>query len=325
MTEISPFVGTPTDPLGETLNQLRLKRTYYCQSTLEGKWGLDIPAMTGGIIFHMVTSGQCWMHIEGRKPVHLKSGSLVLLPHGQGHYLYREDGAEIIPLMSLDFDAVTDRFEYLNYKVDQAVEDQEDGQVTQLFCGIIQVDHVAAERLTSQLPNFLMMDGWDPVTDSWLHSTLSLITQEAKRIRLGSETILTNLADIMVLQVLRDWFENAPEAQQGWLAAMRDPHVGRALMLVHQNPGRPWTVDSLAREAGMSRSGFSAKFTELVGNTVKNYVTHWRMMVAKKRLSEGYVTIGQLSDELGYASEAAFSRAFKRINGNPPGQSRRLA
>lgn len=194
------------------------------------------------------------------------------------------------------------------------------GAVTYLTCGVVRVDHVASERLVAQLPPLLLVDSWDAVTDGWLQSTLRFIAQETQHTRFGGETILTHLADILVIQAIRAWLETAPEAQQGWLAAARDPQIGKALTAIHQQPGAAWSVANLARHVGMSRSGFSARFTELVGDSVKSYLTQWRMALAKKRLASASVPLIQVAEEFGYGSEAAFSRAFKRVFGVSPGK-----
>jgi AraC-like DNA-binding protein len=132
------------------------------------------------------------------------------------------------------------------------------------------------------------------------------------------------LADILIIQAIRTWIDSAPEANQGWLAALRDDHVGRALAAIHREPAKDWTVASLAKEVGMSRSGFSARFTNLVGESAMRYLTMWRMQLARMQLQETSDTLAVLADRFGYQSEAAFSRAFKRMFGVPPGSVRQV-
>ena len=136
--------------------------------------------------------------------------------------------------------------------------------------------------------------------------------------------MITRLGDILVIQAIRAWIESDPAAQRGWLGALQDPQIGRAISCVHRDPARDWTVASLAHELTMSRSAFAARFTEVVGEPVMSYVARWRMQVAVAALKEG-TTVGQLADRLGYRSEAAFSRAFKRVIGVSPGAVRRSA
>jgi len=166
----------------------------------------------------------------------------------------------------------------------------------------------------------MMLDEMDDCCEQWLSTTLEFISNEAKFLRPGGETIITHLADILVLQVIRHWMETAPEASQGWVGALKDKHIGVALKAIHHSPEKNWTVESLAQECGMSRSGFSAHFKRLVGNSVKNYLTEWRMHLAYQRLKFKNEPLIVLAEELGYQSEAAFSRAFKRVMGVTPGR-----
>ena len=148
---------------------------------------------------------------------------------------------------------------------------------------------------------------------------------EAGELRPGGEAVITRLGDILVIQAIRAWIESDPAAQTGWLGALQDPQIGRAISLIHRDPARNWTVASLADELAMSRSAFAARFTELVGEPVMSYVARWRMHVAVAALKEEGATVGELADRLGYRSEAAFSRAFKRVIGVAPGAVRRSA
>ena len=157
----------------------------------------------------------------------------------------------------------------------------------------------------------------------WIASTLRFMAAEAREPRLGGETVITRLADILVIQAIRSWIEQDPAAQTGWLGALRDPQIGRAISLIHRDPARTWTVASLADEVAMSRSAFAARFAELVGEPPMHYVTRWRMHAAVTWLREGDATLGELALRLGYQSEAAFSRAFKRFIGVSPGAVRR--
>jgi AraC-like DNA-binding protein len=152
-----------------------------------------------------------------------------------------------------------------------------------------------------------------------MQSTLRLIATEAASLRPGGEAVLTRLSDILVIQALRGWIEHDPAAQHGWLGALRDPQIGRAISLIHRAPARGWTVASLASEVAMSRSAFAARFTELVGEPAMRYVTRRRMQVARAWLAEDGATVAEVAGRLGYRSEAAFSRAFKRMDGASPG------
>jgi len=157
----------------------------------------------------------------------------------------------------------------------------------------------------------------------WIQTTLRLMAAEARELRPGGEAVTTRLADILVIQAIRSWIAQDPAAQTGWLGALRDKQIGRAISLIHRDPGRAWTVASLADEVAMSRSAFAARFTELVGEPVMHYVARWRMHVALTWLKDDDAPLGDLAGRLGYQSEAAFSRAFRRFIGVSPGAARR--
>ena len=156
-----------------------------------------------------------------------------------------------------------------------------------------------------------------------MQSTLRLIAAEGRELRPGGEAVITRLSDILVIQAIRSWIAGDPAGQTGWLGALQDPRIGRAMSLVHRDPAQPWSVASLARETAMSRSAFAARFTELVGEPVMQYVTRWRMQVALDWLQHDDTAVAELAARLGYESEAAFSRAFKRTVGMSPGAARR--
>jgi len=302
------------DPLGETLHMLRLNGSLYCRSELTAPWGIDMPRFDGYMIFHVVTSGHCWLEVEGEEPRLLQQGSLTLVPHGNGHCIRSSPSARAMPLFDIPVERVSDRYEVMRYGGD--------GDLTQLTCGVVSFDQLAGQQLVAQLPEVLQIDSWDEEEDSWLQSTLRFISREARELRPGGETVITHLADILIIQAIRTWIDQAPEADQGWLAALRDKQVGRALAAIHREPEKDWTVDSLAREVGMSRSGFSARFTSLVGESAKRYLTQWRMQLARAQLQQTSDSLSVLADRLGYQSEAAFCRAFKRVYGVPPGSFR---
>ncbi len=269
------------------------------------------------MMFHVVTAGRCWLEVEGAEPRLLEQGSLALVPHGAGHRIRSSLEADAEPLFDIPVEKVSDRYEIMRFGGD--------GDFSHLTCGVVRFDHVAAQRLIELLPKVLQIDTWDQDEGSWLQSTLRFIAREAKERRPGGETVITRLADILVVQALRSWIDSAPAADQGWLAALRDDQVGRAIAAIHREPGEDWTVSSLANEVGMSRSGFSARFTDLVGESAMRYLTGWRMQLAHAQLQETAEPLTAIAAGLGYQSEAAFSRAFKRLFGVPPGSVRHTA
>jgi len=308
----SPAFPVANDPLGEILHQLRIDGSLYCRSELSGDWSLDMPILPGKMMFHIITAGQCWLSVEGEPTRLLKQGSLVLVPHGLGHVISSDPNLSPTPLFESGVIQVSERYETLNITGD--------GDITELTCGIMGFDQFAGKQLMQQLPPMLIVEPGQYNQQDWLNSTLQFIGQEARQLKPGGETIITHLGDILVIQLIRHWMEHSPQASEGWIGALRDKHIGIALRAIHHQPEIKWTVDSLAQECGMSRSGFSAHFKQLLGDSVKSYLTQWRMNLAYQRLKQKHEPLINLAQELGYESEAAFSRAFKRIMGVSPGK-----
>lgn len=306
---------TPVDSLGEALHVLRMQGTFYSRCEFSEPWGLVLPEFPGTLMFHVVTSGRAWLEVDGAEPRLLQPGDLGLVPHGAGHRLASEPGGAGIDLMATTREDVSDRYEVIRLGGG--------GAPANLICGTVRFDHPAARHLISLLPKVISVDAWRSSESEWITSTLRYMAAEARDPRPGGETVITRLADILVIQAIRAWIEQDPAAQTGWLRALRDRQIGHAITLIHRDPARPWTVANLAAEVAMSRSAFAARFTELVGEPAMHYVARWRMHVAHTWLKEEDATLGELALRLGYRSEAAFSRAFKRFLGVSPGAVRR--
>ncbi|HSL66378.1 MAG TPA: AraC family transcriptional regulator [Gaiellaceae bacterium] len=305
----------PTDPLAEALHFLRMDGAFYCRSELSAPWGLTLPSMPDYLWFHVVTSGRAWLEPEGAEGAWLLPGALALVPHGKGHRLRSELGAPAPPILELPLEQVSERYELLRHGGG--------GSPATLICGAVRFDHPAARNLVAILPPVVLVEASESPQREWLQSTLRLMAAEARELRPGGEAVMTRLADIVVVQAIRAWIESDPAARSGWLGALRDRQIGRALTLLHREPARAWTVAALAREVAMSRSAFAARFTQLVDEPAMQYLTRWRMHVALHALREEGATVAQLANRLGYRSEAAFARAFKRVVGLPPGAVKR--
>ena len=302
----------PVDPLGEALHPLRLSGTFYCRSVLTAPWGLTLPEMPDHLWFHVVTGGTSRLEMPVEEPVELRAGDVALLPHGTRHVLRSEPGTIAPMVLDLPHEFLHDRYAVLHHG--------SGGAETTAVCGAVQVDTPAARGLVTQLPALLHVAA-SPRTE-WMHATVGLVVAEADELRPGGAAVITRLSDVLVIQVIRSWLESDPGARTGRLGALRDPQIGRALALVHREPERDWTVASLAARVPMSRSAFAARFTALVGEPVLAHVTRRRMEVAMDRLRDGS-PVAEVAGALGYRSEAAFSRAFKRVTGTSPGAARR--
>ncbi len=305
--------AAPADPLGEALHHLRMSGTFYARSELTAPWGLTLPPMPGCMWFHVVTVGGCRLETDGADPVVLRAGDVALVPHGAGHRLRSGPGTIAPVVLDLPHRFVNDRYAIIRHGAG--------GAPTTLICGAVQFDSPAARGVADLLPPIVHV-GASPRTEAML-AALRLITTEAEELRPGGEAVITRLSDVLVIQAVRSWLETDPGARTGWLGALRDPQIGRAIAMVHRDPARTWTVASLAAEVPMSRSAFAARFTALVGEPALSYVTRWRMHLATDRLRDHDVGVTEIAAQLGYRSEAAFSRAFKRVVGHSPGAARR--
>jgi AraC-like DNA-binding protein len=315
MADFDPWA--PSDPLGEALHFLRMNGAFYCRSELTAPWGMTMMAMPGYVWFHVVTAGRMLLEAGDAEPTLLQPGDLGLVPHGEGHVLRSEPGVEVPGVLDLEREQVSDRYEILRHGGG--------GAPTTLVCGAVRFDHPAARNLVEILPPLLQVEASGSPQGDWMQSTLRLMAVEARELRPGGEAVITRLGDILVIQAIRSWIETDPAARSGWLGALQDRQIGRALSLIHRDPARDWTVAALADELAMSRSAFAARFTELVDEPAMQYVTRWRMSVALNALKDEGTTVGELANRLGYRSEAAFARAFKRVMGTPPGAVRRAA
>lgn len=307
----------PPDPLGEALHVLRVDGAFYSRADLSEPWGIELDPIPEHLWFHLVTHGRALLEVEGEPPLHLQPGDCALVPHGRGHTLRSDRGAHATAIADLPLEHLTDRYELFRHGGG--------GAPTTLICGAIRLAHPVARRLTELLPRVLLLEATDDVRAGTLRDTIRLMAAEARSFRPGGEAIITRLADILVIQAIRAWIETAPDARLGWLGALQDPQIGRALALIHRDPAQPWTVERLAGELGMSRSSFAARFTALVGEPAMQYVTRWRVHLAQHTLETEQATVGELAHRFGYRSEAAFARAFKRVTGIAPGAVRRAA
>jgi AraC-like DNA-binding protein len=313
--DMTAYWGPTADRVGEALHTLRMDSSLYTRSEFTAPWGLELPSMPDHLMFHVVTSGRCWLEVEGAEPRLLQPGDLALVSHGEGHRLASEPGASAAKLFDLAREEVSERYEILRHGGG--------GAATGMMCGVVHFDQATAHGLVKLLPRTIVVDAWTSPGMDWVQSTLRFMTDEARELRPGGETVITRLADILVIQAIRTWIAQDPAAQTGWLGALRDPQIGRAISLIHRQPERAWTLASLAAEVAMSRSAFAARFAELLGEPAMRYVTRFKMQLALEALKEEGTRIGELARRLGYRSEAAFSRAFKRFVGVAPGTARR--
>jgi AraC-like DNA-binding protein len=319
---VAPVPPT-SDPLTEALQFLRLDGIFYCRTELTAPFGAHLPPMAGCLWFHVVTAGACTLVDSGGVPHRLGPGTMAVLPRGAGHDLVDEpsSGGRLPSVLDLPHDHISPQYAILRHGGG--------GEPASLVCAAVRVANPSARGLLDVLPEVLVVDpatagraGAAP-TLAALPALLDMVAAETRRPAPGSEAVVTRVCDILAITAIRTWLDTDPSARTGWLGALRDPRIGQAVALIHREPERPWTVAELADAVAMSRSAFAARFREMVGRSPVRYLTGWRMRVATDLLAEEQLTVARVAERLGYASEAAFSRAYRRHTGMAPGEVRR--
>src|SRR5262249_8872071 len=302
------------DPLSEVLQDLRISGGSYGRCALTSPWGIDFPSQRAAR-FHFVAEGQCWLHTAALGWIPLRAGDVVLLPQGTAHTLADTPGAPSRPLGELRLEPIGQT----TYRLRAGGA----GRPSLLFCCSVSFEDPTIHPLLELMPVALVVCG-AACEDATLPLLLDTMAEEVLAQRIGAATMLTRLADVVITRVIRAWVEAQCEKPSGWLAAIRDPHIGRALAAIHRRPGHEWSVEALADIARASRSMFSERFTSVVGMPPARYLARWRMHVASGWLRHERLSVAEVAARLGYESEASFSRAFKRHVGVPPSTLRRV-
>ncbi len=311
-----------TDVLSDVLRAVRLTGAVYFDFELSSPWVAEAPpsrelaprVMPGAqrvIEYHVIARGACWGHAIGQEPIRLREGDLIVFPQGDPHVMSSAPGMRAAPDMSQYARGSTPL--PLVYELGGGGADR-----ARVVCGFLGLDERPYNPLLTALPSVIHLPADDPqATPGWLSTLLQMAVSESGHARAGGENILSRLSELMFVEVVRRHLETLPAAQSGWLAGLRDPIVGQALAALHGEPREAWTVESLARTVGASRSAFAERFTAMVGQPPMQYLALWRMQLASRLLADGH-TVSAVADRVGYESEAAFSRAFKKVVGLAP-------
>jgi AraC-like DNA-binding protein len=310
-----PTWTRPNDALTEVLRDLRLVQSFYCHSELTAPWGLGLPPEDYAV-FHFVADGEAWLQRPGSEPTRLAKGDFVLCAPGVAHSASSALGVPCRNVLELPYETVGEGRAML-------LRHGGNGARTVLACGGVRFEDPAAHPLVALMPEVLHIRADQGGEAVLLRQMLEAMGSEALNPRPGGTTVMLRLADILVIHAVRSWLEAGADDRTGWLGALRDPQVGRAIVQMHREPERDWTVAALAASVHMSRSAFSDRFTALVGAPPLLYLTRWRMHLAARWLREDRASLGDVATRLGYESEPSFSRAFKRHIGVPPGAVRR--
>ncbi|MEM6994796.1 MAG: AraC family transcriptional regulator [Myxococcota bacterium] len=268
-------------------------------------------------IFHAVVEGACTIDVEGHPtPLTLEAGDVALLTHGDAHVIRRGDHAATAPLATLPMQDDGTCVRTLTHGGN--------GELTRIICGSFELRHAASDVMLAALPRALHARGKRTGgLSAWLDTTIDLLSAELDRGAPAADAMVARFTDVLVMHIIQACVDQAPVRGGGWLSALRDERIGRALATIHHDPAGQWTAATLASRAGMSRSSFFARFSELVGEPPARYVARWRVWVAADLMERERLSTGELADRVGYASEDAFSRVFKRIMGISPVEFRR--
>ena len=277
----------------------------------------SLPFRTERIIqFHIVAAGNCRLEIDGHECLQLTAGDAVVLPYGNAHTLSGDHDAATVPITTL--------FPPPPWNGMPVIRQGGSGAGTQLICGFLHCDELLFNPLQRNLPTLMHARPRAEPDDVWLETSIRYITHEAIHPRPGGQCILARLTELMFMEVLRRRIQTLPAGEVGWLAALKDPIVGSAIKWLHTLPDEKWTVTRLARRVGTSRSVLAERFKLLLDQPPMQYLAHWRLLLAAQLLKTGDANLKSIVARVGYESEPAFNRAFKRLFGAPPATWRRL-
>jgi AraC-like DNA-binding protein len=307
-----PPVLVSDDPLTEMMRGLRLDGVAYGRCVMAEPWGVLFPAQSAAR-FHFIGAGSAFLHAPSNEWVELKPGDAVLVPRGAEHVLASAHDVPAEPIERYEVKPLCGNiFDVSCYG---------DGPKTLLFCGSMRFSIDGLHPLLALMPDVMRAHELVKNEPSVPH-LLEAMMREVAIDRVGSGAMLARLADVLAATIVRAWVEGGCGDATGWLAAVRDPQVGRVLAAIHLEPSRDWSVAALARIMGASRSGFAERFADIVGETPARYVLSVRMHQARQWLTRERATVATIARRLGYDSEASFSRAFKRVLGVAPSRFR---
>ena len=313
------------DALSETLRVVRLVGAIFINARFTAPWCYQspradtvAPMLEPGaeriVIFHLITEGECHVELEGQAPLRLTAGDVVVFAQGDAHRMTSQPG--LVPAAGARLDAVLSRRpRHLAYGGG--------GATTRLVCGYLACDARLARLLLAGLPPLIRVNVRGSNAGPWLEASIRYALAEARSPRPGGAGVLAKLSEVLFIEVLRLYINEQGAGRTGWLAGLGDRVVGAALNAMHGKPAQAWTLDELAHVAGTSRSVLAERFVHLVGAAPMHYLTQWRMLLASNLLLRGNVPLARIAEEVGYQTDTAFSRAFRREFGVPPATWRR--
>lgn len=306
------------DTLSEILGSLHFNGSFYFATSFHSPWSVEVPNYKNVARFHYVSQGACWVRIKGvAAPLLLSSGDIIVIPHGAEHIL--SDAPDRAPI---SLDAAFSQTEYSGTGVFR-IGEGDDSHGTKLVCGHFEFSETFKHPLITHLPDHIVKKEGDGIDFSWMKDTLKLLSHTATKQYDGSAAIIKRLSEVIFIQMVRYWSAEI-NADKGFIAALNDQYLSNGLRAFHSNFADSWTVDRLARESSMSRSLFAEKFKRYLEVSPMQYVTNWRMQVARQMLTESTLSLDNIAIKVGYESAPAFSKAFKRLFDCTPGEYRKI-
>jgi AraC family transcriptional regulator, alkane utilization regulator len=325
------FAESFMDALSDVLRLVRLGGAVYLNADFTAPWCVVgevtrelcvafLPRAERIVSYHLITEGRCSARLldDPGSTIQVDAGELLVVPQGEAHLIGSSLELEPAPsdeMLSKYLETTPGDVMKLSYGGG--------GEHTRLICGFLACDDTLTNPVLSALPRIFKVDMRNDARSAWLESSLKLAAVEAAECRVGSAIVLSRLSELLFVEAVRRCIDALPDDRKGWLAAVSDRFVGRALALLHAQPAHGWTVDELARKAGLSRSALAQRFTQLLGQPPMQYLARWRLQIAAQELRNGTQSLAAIAERVGYESEAAFNRAFKREFGMPPASWRR--
>jgi AraC-like DNA-binding protein len=305
------------DTISDILDTLKFKGCLYFTTDFSAPWGIRVPDFKRVVRFHIVTSGQCWVKIAGHDVGSMLSpGDIIVIPHGAAHTL--SDKAET-PARELD-----EAIEAGGYQGKGVFKYGGENQLNkvELICGHFEFDQQFQHALIEQLPDLIVVTNKEAMKYPWLSDSIRSLSYETQVQRIGNDAVIKRLSEIIFIHAIRAWSER-DEQTEGFLLAVSDSKLGKSLQAFHAAPAKRWTLNDLAKEAGLSRTVYAQRFKEVAGMPAIQYVTQWRAQQSQRLLIDSSRSVEEIAEIVGYDSLAAFSRMFKKLFGIGPGMFRR--
>lgn len=323
-----PAAGTrvPMDTLSEILRGVRLSGAVFLRAELSAPWCVEVPAahVIAQILmpsaehiarYHLITEGRCVVKPDGGEPVTVEAGDIVLFPHDESHLI-----GSHLHIAPVNMRAVAERDGWQRLPL---IRYGGGGETVKVVCGFLACEPRLCRPVLAALPTVVKVNIRSSPTGAWIENSIRYAADQARSPRPGGDALLAKLSETLFVETLRAYVETLPTERTGWFAGLRDPLVGAALALMHERPGDDWTLDRLAKQVGASRTVLADRFTHFLDEPPMHYLTRWRLAIAADLLRSGRLALTRVAETVGYQSEAAFNRAFKREYGVPPATWRR--